>query len=724
MPSKKDPHERLLNPFAFPTETTVYFYMLIIAAFLVAWNIGSVFTIGFDSYNNVFFNTLKDTGAKQSDLLGERRFLDLTHAELTELGNEILSYSTTILRVHLPRWIFPFEIVAGMLLLTILLYRLHPKIIRRTFKLQKISEKEKTGPMYGPIIERIEDLCELFQIHQVPDVEIEDKPYEKPSAQVFGFPDSYIFRLKNIHHLNKEKEKYKLSPLIMHELGHIKNGDVELQYYAESAWSSLKYLAISAIVVCFGILIFINFFTNIVLLFFQFSAILTVGWLMKTEMSKSLKHMAIASVVIWLMSLVCIHFSTKSIQFIFQFLAILTAVWLMKAEMLSTQEFYADWHVALHGQRDPYICMMEEHENKTIYKGRWRIIELFKDWIENIYHPTRKRRVEILKNPIELFKNSSLKIPLLNISFLKLPFLTGLLLGIVFVNMSYLIIFFGFIVTLLSELTLWQVVHQLIEHSLPLNHPLFISVFPLFRALIPGLLIMVIFLIGAFLVAGTIGIQAQREVVVDLLDGSSRNLSWIRACWSAIWLTIGLELALWLTPLSPYIPKSPVSFLYTLIWMSVHIFMIFGWLIYVQTLNRIAFRKCTGQKRPKLTSFGLMVIVAMLAWILYLPMFYARFMIQSSHLLPVVSQHLPETINMDFLFTAFLLILSFATFFFSSFFGSILLGGVYILTGHRQPRCPHCNKITRYKTVLGKKCENCQEELTPWLYEEITLIPN
>ena len=672
MANRKGPDGRLLNPFAFPAETTVYFKMLIIAAFLVAWNIGSVFTIGFDSYNNVFFNTLKDTGAKQSELLGERRFLDLTHVELTKLGNEISNYSTTILLTHLPRWLVPFAIVAGMLLLIIFLYRQHPKTIRRKFKLQKIPEDEKTGPIYGPVLERLEGLCELFEIHQIPEVEAEYAA-GKPDGQVFGFPDLYFLRLKNMHYFRINKYKHKLSPLIMHELGHIKNEDVKLQYYAESAWNSLQYVAIAA-------------------------------------------------VVVWLMSLICINFSTNIVLLFFQFSAILTAVWLMKAEMLSTREFYADWHVALHGQRELYVDMMEEAEKKTIYKEKWRVIELFKDWIENIYHPTRKRRVEILKNPIELFKSLSLKIPLLNISFLKLPFLTGLLLGIVFVNMSYLIIFFGFIVNLLSELTLWKVVHQLIDHSLPLNHPVFISVFPLFRALIPGLLIMVIFLIGAFLVAGTIGIQAQREVVADLLD-DSRNLSWMRACWSAIWLTIGLELALWMTPLSPYIPKSSLSFLYTLIWMSVHIFMIFGWLIYVQTLNSIAFRKCAGEERPILTGHWMMIIVVMFAWILYLPMFYARFMIQSSHLLPVVSQHLPEAINMDFLFTA-PLILFFAAFFFSSFFGSILLAGVYILTGHRQPRCPHCNKITRYKTVLGKKCENCQEELTPWLYEEITLIPN
>ena len=688
MAKRKDSDGRLLNPFAFPAETEVYFKMLIAAVFLIVWNIGSVVTLGFDSYNNVFFSTLQDTGAKQSELLGERRFLELTHVELAELGDEISNYSTKILLTHLPRWLIPFEMVAGMLLLIIFLYRQHPKTIRRKFKLQKIPEVEKNGPIYGPVLERLEGLCEFFKIHQIPEVEIENT-YGVPDAQVFGFPDSYILRLKNARLFRMQKFKYKLSPLIMHELGHIKNNDVKLYYYTEAAWSALKCVL------------------SITVFEAAWSALKRVV---------SIKAFVSCLIIIFIILSIKINLSIKIFLLILQIAAMLIAVWLMKAKMLTTREHYADWRVAWYGKRESFIKILEESENNSSDKERWKIKGLFKDWIENIYHPTGKRRLEILQNPIELFRSSSQKIPFLNIPFSNLPFLTGILLGIILVNMSYLIIFSGFIFTLLSELTLWKVVHQLIDHSLPLNHPLFLSIFSLFRVL-PGLLLMGIFLIGGFLLAGTVGIQTQREVVADLLDGS-RNLSWIRAFWAAIWLTIGLESALWFTPLSPYIPKNSISFLYTLIWMGAHTFLIFGWLIYVQTLNRIAFRTSTGKERPGLTSLKWRLIVAMFAWILYLPMLYARFMIQSSHLLPVISQHLPETINMEFLFIAPLLILSFITFFFSSIFGSILLAGVYMLTGHRPPRCPHCNKITRYKTVLGKKCEHCQEELTPWLYKK------
>jgi Zn-dependent protease with chaperone function len=348
-----------LNPFAFPPETNARFALLVFGAVIV---VTSLFLV---VWGKLILNPLSSSGFS----------IDSNFIKSQDV-NAIVLYLCGA----------PFVIIfslGGLLGTAYWSYRRHPARIIQQRKLQSLDP--------GRDKKLMEAVQELAHHAQIPMPEIHLGPYDAQDGQAFGFRSRILLRLGKRLKVMRLNADYlpSFQAIILHELAHIKNEDIQRTYFAEAIWKSLLY------------------FASLLVLIFSTITILTY------LNPKIISEQSILSPIFGLL-FVAIPFA---ILLIIELGLIIGVVHFIRRGTLRIREMYADWRAAQWGALDGLIQVLSSavNEKKNFWK---RLLSA---------HPSSEDRVKALRDPNHLFK-LTFDIPLLN----------GFLLGFAFSGMGSL----------------------------------------------------------------------------------------------------------------------------------------------------------------------------------------------------------------------------------------------------------------------------------------------
>ena len=593
-----------LNPFIFPPETNVRFILFVVAALLISTHIGVSFTsLSFPLEGSAVIGTQESSRQLGAQVGESLRFISL------QVG-----------------------IAALMIFLAAIIFFLHPNYIRRKKHLAPLP------PGKDPVLENeVQRLTQLAGVTPSPTVETV-KGSRSINAQAFGFRRHYSLRLDGGLRLLLRKSPATFQALVLHELGHIVNGDVTRAYFSLALW--------------------------LVVLLMAGGSLLLIS---VTSASYDLNDVAL-----WL-----------QIGFM---VAIITVIW---AGLLRVREFYADWQAATMGAGQALATLIKQM-TPTVRQKFWT-----KPWR---FHPSSQERLAVLTQPDRLFRVA-----------LEMPFLVGILLAFVLTGAPLILLQIATGVG--SGVTLVQTALMSLTGNLQ-GFPALVVIL-VGGLIIVGSVLVVLFVCG-FLVAGTLGLQVQREAVAEISLGRRLGIAgFLRLGLLASLVALGIELGSLITPIPLFSPLgaywggAATNPLLLLPWVVLWLLVVTGlfWLgfLFVHMFGARLLGSHVGASPPRWKYRLLTAIFSGWLGVAYLPLLSGRLAI-------VYAQSL-GTDEMMLLITITLVGLISTLFLYAAMFALTWVLGQII----RPSRCPGCNKSVHFKTAVAERCEHCGEHLASWL---------
>lgn len=475
---------------------------------------------------------------------------------------------------------------------------------------------------------------------------------EQPAGQAFGFRNHYQIRLKAQLLYRKKRRQFKA--LLLHELGHIVNDDIWRAHFAAAIWATFAVLLLLMVAISIGVLVSGGNGT--------LSALSPWGLLARLIIT----------------------------------LAVVREIW---RSLLKIREFYADWRTVTWGQesalREWLTTSARWHAQKDT--AWWR--QLFS------VHPSPQQREQALSEPIKLFRITW-----------QLPFLTGFLLAITMAGFPFLLAQFSLPILGGIEVMLTDWAATLFRSPDPNNLFLFLAVnFILKIAPMILLVLVALFCIG-YLLTTTLGVQVQRETVADMANKIVLLRSYGRLFPSAIWLSVGVQVGLLLTPVGYTLSGRWPTVALTLGWLLGFSLLTWLWLAYVRALTQIVLGAHVGPTDPKRKKRFVNVLSSLSLVFLYPPAFLllAQAWI-GDRVLPSLSAGSSELTAGQFMaMNLFMLFLLALVYFLGTILSLVILYGVMAF---RSPaRCPSCGEMTEHKLVMGQDCPYCHQPLSLWIY--------
>ncbi len=553
---------------------------------------------------------------------------------------------------------WPGGLILAVLLVATVIYRRYPSHIRRSKNLRLITRAED-----AQFFEAVQNLVCLSEVSPAPSIEMAAGS-QSVDGQAFGRRNHYALRLGGRLRLLLRQNPASFRAIVLHELAHLANNDVWRAYFAQAIWTAVVILNVVPFVAFIGF----NFSQGL-------SEILA-GGLTREE---------------WGL-LLTVNLPTVFIL-LFQFGATLAIVATIRGSLLRVREVYADWRVALWGAEAPLADLLRR--NASVAKaGRWgRLWRL---------HPTTQERLAFLQSPDQLFRVTP-----------ELPFFVGVLLPYALVGavLLWLILF----MMLLAGTAIG--IQLLVEY---LANPLFLVNLIYFLMGASSLATALAIGFGvAYLVAGALGVEVQRETVADMLRGRRGWTAYLGLWRPAGLVAFGFQMGILLTPFSilgllPDLIGSPLglSVLLMILLLTVGLACLtWLWLVYARFFARRTLGAHIGALAPQRARRLLTLVASGLLWVLYLPVILGDWIIMD-----VVNQATGQgptvvTQLLGILFTAVVI----ALFLYVATFGATwLLIQVCRLVG--RPRCPTCSQVTRQPYVVGQLCKHCGGDLAAWLF--------
>lgn len=374
--------------------------------------------------------------------------------------------------------------------------------------------------------------------------------------------------------------------------------------------------------------------------------------------------------------------------------------------LVRVREYYADLRVAAWGERASLrrrlaVGMTPQPEPRARRRSRLtaalpallRLRERLRDhgWS---FHPTPAHRLSILEDPGPIFRVSS-----------GLAFLTGLLVTAVLAPLGLLA----------QDLTL--VARSLITLIFPVAAPL--ALLSLVAVGLGGILGL------AYLVAGALGVQVQREAVARLAVGPSSVWGYAHQGWVALLFALGLEVGLLSTSSSFLL--APVSPLYVLAWVAAFTALTWMWLAYVTALSRFLLGSQAGTEPPRARQALVSGLSIFLLAVLYSPALAARVSLYKvgdpdvMASLGRLSEDPSEAFVIVFVMSCLVLLAASLFVFALVGLGSTVFVAVWIR--RRRQSCSACGAPIAARLVAGRRCESCGAPLAPWLLMNRPALP-
>ncbi len=632
--NSRDRDERRLNPFAFPPETNVRFILLIVAAVMLAFNLGVLLPIATNLERPL---SAVDPIALDTPSSGDEFFIQ-TQTQYLSYLLELLQYLA-----------FPTLLLLSVFTLAMLIYRTHPARIRRRRALKPLSSDQD-----GALHRKTRHLAQTVGVRPTPTVEL-GKGMRSQNGQAFGLRNRYAIRLDQGLRLLLRKSPSAFRAIFLHELAHLANHDVGRTYFAQALWTAVVVLTIVPLSIALGASFIQGFVSRL--------------------LNGTMDWQRFFFTNIPTFSIIALQIGAT--------VAIVAAI---RASLLRVREVYADWRAALWGAEAQMAGILRQSTRKEKSERRvrpWRL------------HPTAKERLAALRTPSMLFRVTP-----------DLPFIAGLLLGIL---MSGLIAFeLPAAIGILAGL-------QALVAGLAVEASSNSSMFLLRLAFLVGTIGMGVLVISVlasvlgmgYLVSGTVGLQVQREAVADLSNGRRGFLSYVRLLVPAALIALGIEIGFLVVPLALLSPvglalgetlDNPLKLLLPIPWMVAVAASTWLGLIYTRYFAARLFGAHVGASPPKWKRRLLTLALSGLLLIGYLPLLAARILILLSpgeDLTPVMIA-LPAGLLLNLV----------------AFGGTWLI--IWAIRFVRRSRCPACRETTP-SIAVGRACERCGHELTPWL---------
>ncbi len=663
---------RYLNPFAFPAETEGRFRMLMVAALVLAWSLPSYMVDVPNPYTwraqaqippefQEMLDQITDGGSGQ---VQER----LRRSVLSERGQRFLRSRSMVVLAELTgrqlmRLGLSLCLVGVVLVATVVVYRAYPAYVRRRDHARLLVPEE--APTVLGDLRRAAGQAGLSGDEL--SVHCSDKgslaglalgPRRAVTLLLYGPPAFWERAWKGAP---------QLRAILLHELGHVANGDLRNHEASRALWVALAGVVLVASV----------------------ASLLAGG--------EPVLGPPVALT--------------------------LGVVWWLWAELVRIREFYADWRAASWGAREALVQRLRLAESHAPWWRRsrwWQALErrwpkclslpatwrqiLTRRWPSALaergpwrwlaggwrYHPTNAERRAVLGDPGRLFRMGS-----------ALPLLTGILLMLVFGHMAPLVTDLILSVGWLTGLLVYSV--------------------GAVSLLLPAALMVLGMMAITYLVTGALGVQAQREAMAGLATGAHGDWGYLRLARPALLFALGLEVGGLLTPLGT--GGGAKSLPWTIAWALGFTGLMWIWLIHNRALARWLLGAHGLPNRPRRLQRLLTLTSTVLLAALFWPALWSRLAIHVAGDAALQALLTPSTeapgqyLAVVFVMTS-LMLLVVAMFFFIVVSGLSLLVAALRLAG-RGSRCATCGAASAARLVVGRPCPACGEPLAPWLYLQL-----
>jgi hypothetical protein len=226
------------------------------------------------------------------------------------------------------------------------------------------------------------------------------------------------------------------------------------------------------------------------------------------------------------------------------------------------------------------------------------------------------------------------------------------------------------------------------------------------------MMILLIPFIGlSYIIAGTLGLQIQRDAVADLAASHSQYFSYLRLWLPATLMTLGLEFGFMITPIAALSPileftgTLAIDAVLMLALMMGTTFLTWLGLCYARFCAQCVLGSHIGVSPPTLKRRLLTLAFVILLWIFYIPLIFGRQII------------LLGSDESGFFLRIVIISLIVGGGFYIIVFGVTWLL-IRILRMVRPQRCPICHQIVDYDCWVGEKCLDCNYDLTAWLFSD------
>jgi hypothetical protein len=639
------PPKGRLNPFVFVSETNMRFTLLLLASVAMAL----VLTLDLRL------------------LLEIEEYLAPPHeAELPEIDLADTAWPATYMKAlrtsirgSLYRLFFPVAMGLAALGLATAIYWSYPSRIRRRNRLHRVPEDSPST-----LVRQVRALSGLANVSP-PSVEVQ-RGASFADGQVFGVRRRYSLRLGGRMHLLLRKAPDRFRAIVLHELGHIANRDVERTYVTQALWVAVVFSLLLPMVAVYS---FRSLSGMVRELFGQGPD--DFDWL----------RWYTTNLPIYLLWIVQVGLT----------LAVVAAI---RSSVLRVREIYADWRAALWGVKGPLSGILAQAPREDRPGFLRRVYRL---------HPTARERLATLEDPSALFRIK-----------LDIAVFAGVLLAF------FLTGFFA----LSGDLMLLAMAVAIYVTLIPLRYLPQDSVWVLGAVTsgqLAGQIISVglwlaFLLLGTYLMVGTVGIQVLRQSVVQLATGRANGKSYLYLLVPATLIAISLEIGFLIFPggrLGPvgiYIANhtAPATIarhvLLMLLWIAAVAGVTWLWLIYVRFFSVRLPGTHAGTSAPRLPRYLLIATSSALLWILYLPPLVGQ--LQISDLMAGYDPSFPR-------------VLPAASALALALYAVVFAATLILVQVHRRvvrPCCPDCGRVTKRRVAVGQVCEHCGADLAPWLY--------
>jgi Zn-dependent protease with chaperone function len=547
------------------------------------------------------------------------------------------------------------------IILAIVLYVTHPQRIARRQQLQSFDKMK--DPAFAQAVEELTSVAELTK---APVIRISQT--KRIGGQVFGLHGRYMLRLDDSLRLVLRKAPATFRAIVLHELAHIANRDVGRTYFSQALWSA----TISVSVIPLLLLLGYDLIGSRLLLLLN-------GRITDADIQKFLQNS-----LPWFLFL------------LFQFSIGLLLVAAIRASLLRVRETHADWRVATWGNEQSLIDIL-----KRTASGKSVPLNL-KDRLHHglRLHPTNTERVNVLQEPQRLF-----------IMTYDIPFFVGWLTSTVIWSVFWLYSQFTD-VTFLGSNALMLILESFIQN--PSNNTVanFMLLIAFVNVFLMIILVIAPFLLMAYLVIQSVGIQVLHEVLHDLFFNYCDLRSYARLLLASILLIAGLYLGiatsihgmsfLSMEMVTRIVPNGIMLFA-PLIWLCLASLRYFGrWILGSHTGKQSPVWKC----RVLLIMFSIALgglFALFFVWNLGNVARYGSFATTIQDV--DANLMLKMEIMLMMLFFCVVLVIFLANW-----------GWIKLWHWLRPVCCPKCQMRVTHTCAVGQVCSSCGAELTPWLF--------
>jgi Peptidase family M48 len=665
VPAERGDDSRL-DPFAFAPETKGRFLMLIMVALALTAGLG--FSLVRVAGGGAISSRELQAVLTEIKVSREQTSSGFPMGDLKPLTQRWQGFHRDRLRDRVARLLLPAGLIALTSAGALILYRRHPQRIRRRHGSSPLSRGEAPR-----IVAELEELCTRQGLAPV---RLETQS-GFAQGHAFGLPGEEVLLLHGTPEMLERSWGEMQRAIAAHELAHLANGDAQDREKARAVWIAFSVLFAGS--------------AGCLLLFAggRFS------WLFLAKLG-----------------------------------VVLAAVWMIRAGLIRIRELYADWRAVSWGAGPALEKVLALGERETDWWERsrwwWRAWERWGDrpWWERVHrfleifrstrlrywrmHPTSDVRRDVLRDPSRLFG-----IPA------DLPFLTGLLLSLVFTNLLPLILELLLTASTLTGMISSYILSLAADLPAGSRRDLAIALTGGINITLPFLAATGVLFFLSFLVTRSLGAQVQRKVVADLVEDSSGRWGYAGLLRPALLLALGLEAGFWIAPFVPLEPRTAPGLAAVPVWLLGFAFFAWLWLAYTYALSRFLLGAHAGRENPRTRRALITGASVGLLTVLFWPASLARLAVTTAFLLEpgasLPGGFDPRQAYIYGIFITMMVLLVGATVLYA-LWACLSLFLVWAGALRQRHRCPSCLEVTRFRIVLGRRCQGCGGTLSPWAF--------